>query len=489
MQRLAKTTIVFIIRFHFALHMMFVVRILTSTMVVSVAFAFLALAHVCVILIGSIELTLNPHSSMLSDVRSVQHHPADRQVQIVLNPETHCLQPTFVVRLSGTALYMAELESHNDMLYTFRHPCIVDNGTYHIEMVRLYCDTFNPSNYSTLCVDSPLHSQNVVNLPYSVHLDAESDCAVRPRWRWHSYNNKAAHIPALLPTRHQRTMTELKRGEHCESGWIPGYCNDFAESDVVQYLKYDWVDAPDWQSLVAPAIATAVNATLPVIRICYVGDSHARELFNAAVRLPQNKHKMVHIRLSKALPSMFNESVLAQHMCSVAVITFGQWMFSNKVPPITMGRYALEVRKIMLQLTPSTYSGSTKIFFRTENLNGLGARYASCPPTDYRSLPAIQMVNKVLYALAQKLDIDFIDMTHIQMVHWDGAPDFNHPTSKVFTAEVEWILYTVLNTTLHKGYNLTTYGLHEEPHHIQSSVFQDNLDLSTALKALAAPAQ
>jgi hypothetical protein len=84
------------------------------------------------------------------------------------------------------------------------------------------------------------------------------------------------------------------------------------------------------------------------------------------------------------------------------------------------------------------------------NYNGLSAMHVACPPYDHRTMPVVDMINRILRTLSQQSGVPLIDTTHIMGPLWDSAQDYNHPVGKVFTAEIEWILHALLSSTAHR---------------------------------------
>lgn len=160
------------------------------------------------------------------------------------------------------------------------------------------------------------------------------------------------------------------------------------------------------------------------------------------------------------VPPQFNMSALSYYQCSVAVITYGQWLASMQTGvPYTRTRYKKEMNALMLSLSSAKFNGPTKIFFRSENYNGLGYYYTRCPPIDYRTVPVIDMMNSVQRELTLLHNLSFIDMNHIMGSMWDSAADYRHPTGKVFDAEIEWIVYSVFDTYNKRGESINMYIL------------------------------
>ena len=102
--------------------------------------------------------------------------------------------------------------------------------------------------------------------------------------------------------------------------------------------------------------------------------------------------------------------------------------------------------RIMMQKTlPPYYNGTSKVFMRSVNYNGMSVAITHCPPYDHRSPPVIDMMNSVLHRLTMELKIPYIDTNDIMGPMWDSAQDYCHPKGKVFTAEVEYILHYIFS--------------------------------------------
>jgi len=153
--------------------------------------------------VESSELALNPQATLLSEVHSVKHNETSRRVVISLAENRRCLQPTFMVRLSGTSLYILDLVHHNMSKpnVVFSYPPLVDVGTYFLEVLTLYCDTLIPNDIKSMCLVHPKDGKNVLTLPYQFEVRSpEPSPHIHNRPRWVLHENAT---PALLHTRYQ----------------------------------------------------------------------------------------------------------------------------------------------------------------------------------------------------------------------------------------------------------------------------------------------
>jgi hypothetical protein len=413
------------------------------------------------------ELQLNPNSSLLVDIEKIAHNSTSRHIVVRLKEERRCKRPIFVIRLSGTALFLTWVEKRTKTSVFHTYPLIVDRGKYYIEVLALYCDGFDPEGFEGKCMEPVENGRNVVTLPYATYLHPSDGARRRPRW---VQPNPALAAP--LPTRYQMLIGKSPRGASCKPNFHKTHC-DSDPADITQHLSYAWADAPTFTgpltvllkrstssaaadtSVVAGGTATGAS-TDKVINICFVGDSHARDLVLYARLLKEPLSRVEIIRINSYFPQMFNTSIIDEYHCSIAVVSYGQWPLSvNLGKPWTKSRYSAEMRKMME--TVKRYQGNCKFFIRSENYNGLGSYYTHCPAWDHRSIPAIDMINHASQQLARELQLDFIDLTHINGPLWDSSWDFCHPQGHVYAAELSWILTRAFSVLVRRNEAVTLY--------------------------------
>ena len=418
------------------------------------------------------RIPLNPNSTIFKDIDSIAFDNATNEIIIALGLWRKCDKPTFLVRLSGKALYKLELERHDhrnrkpiplaktkefffprESIYHYKVPPILDTGLYFVEVVVLLCTTFDPNSFKDVCLEEVQDGLNIVNLDYSMKLSASSARAQSSTQS--SVNNDTALSSrwVLLDdanTKMLRTRYQHRKCDHNQ------YCEPNRE-EVAQHLQYEWVDAPDWKVAWKQVISRhkestklGVKETKTYVTVCFVGDSHAREI---STHFPKIDNGLVlPIFIEAKYPHTFNVAALAQHQCTYAVVAFGQWLVSySEDVPYTAKQYTTAMTTMMQQVSAPTYNGTTKTFFCSINYNALGAYITTCPPFDHRSPPVIDMLNQVLINLCKKFKFDFIDMNKIMGPMWDSALDYCHPRGKVFIAEGEWILHHLFASTLTRG--------------------------------------
>ena len=396
---------------------------------------------VCTSIAATVDLPLNPQTPFIREVLSIQHDINNREIKIQLKPVRRCFKPTFRVRLSGTSLYILDLKKVESNELVFAYPELTDAGQYFVEVIALLCTHFNPDAFVDTCLEDVSEGRNVVTLPYAFEIEtqevAQPVAQMRPRWVL-TNTSKAS----ILPTRYQKTDCYTQA-----SGW----CHTKPE-DLAQHNLYEWVDKPNITEAIQDVIALSNNGKIepvekPFIHVCIVGDSHARDMVKYGSQLAI---KDVEFSLLNTLfPQEFDVNFFHKRNCSFGIVTYGQWpgSFNTNGHPHSKTMYEAEMRKVMTRLQKYDQNW-TQVFVRSVNYNALMARQTSCPPVDFRSPPLIDMYNDVLRQLAKELGVAFIDLNHIIGPMWDGAPDWIHPLARVYTAEVQWILHSALQTSL-----------------------------------------
>eukprot|EP01032_Pedospumella_encystans_P016087 gene16087-18369_t len=365
-----------------------------------------------------LQLELNPHAPLASDLESIHHDIHACQIIVKLQPSRRCRKPTLRIRISGTSLLIMKLDETtataeaDKLVYTY--PQLVDEGVYFVEVLVLFCTSFDPEHFYNTCLENGEGGSNIVTLPYSFHVAANETAEKRnlPRWVLSDKQN-----PTILTTRYQKRACMLNNH--------PAPCGE-SHADVLPYDVYDWVDGPGY------AVELAEVLTL----------SRTEE---------ENKESIT--------AEQFEIDWLKSYQCSYAVVTYGQWPASERVNghPYPQSKFQEEMRRVVTLLQKYDPK-QTQVFLRSINYNGLGARHTACPPGDFRSPPVIDMYNSVLRKLVKELNVPFIDLIHIIGPKWDAAQDWSHPVGKVATAEIEWILYKSFHYSVQRKMGVVLYA-------------------------------
>jgi hypothetical protein len=435
---------------------------MTAHRILGLLYAFAVAKCIC----ERIPVPINANCSFHSSLGSVTHDTDARQIIIDMHTRRRCENPTFHVRLSGTALYLLNLVKHDyaalaerdtysfisrrKNTYYFSYPELQDSGTYFLEILILFCGGFDPLNFENVCIEDHWHDRNVVNQPYSFEYTRPvtmNTAAKRPRWLL-QHGDNLPYAPSLLPTRYQhRYCGEQQLCEH-----------EHLELELWQYKLYDFVDAPDWRGVYSRLLerlrsAPSSNASTAssTTTVCFVGASHARDLTLHAQNLTARDPSLQFEHVEAKYPVDFSAALLrATYPCDYAVIGFGQWPVSWATPhPCNSECYLRAMKTVIGSITKSAYQGPVRVFMRSVNYNGMGTVVTACPPYDHRSPPVIDMMNHILVELTAAHGVDYIDLNHIMGPMWDSALDYCHPRGKVFTAEAEWVLNHIFTAALH----------------------------------------
>jgi len=380
--------------------------------------------------IGSDSLSLNPGATLFNDVKSVVHNTKTRLVTVSLAEGRKCAKPTFLARLSGASLHLLEVVQRHTTTDTvvFGYTSRQDVGIYFLEVLTMYCETFQPDSFSNMCLVPPFDGRNVLTLPYSFNISSvQPNKPLLPRW----VLQKNA-TSALLPTRYQK---------QCGGSFCPSQ-----ESDIARHNLYHWTDKLPYEHLLQKTVEWGLSnltsrTSVESITICMVGDSHAGSIARHGNSL--NLSRVNFELVPNRYPQLFEASLLEN--CTYAVLGYGQWPLSLWMGgnPYNGSRFELEIRRVLRDVVSSP-ALRTQVFMRSMNVNALGFRHTRCPAYDFRNPPVVMMYNDILSRLCAEHNVPFIDMRPVQTPLWDIALDWSHPHGRVFTAEAEHIVHSVL---------------------------------------------
>jgi hypothetical protein len=269
-------------------------------------------------------------------------------------------------------------------------------------------------------------------------------------------------------------ITEARsKGLTCAAMYNKDYC--ITDRSIARtYASYSWTDTRKRQWLsIAHTVKTDVASlsSLPTrgrgrpqqvnikgrVNICFVGDSHSRELFYVAQRRFGRSRLVTYTFVATTFPLLFSADQLQRNMCSVAVMCFGQWPLSQFAEsPVTIDAIRSEFQAAFVEAKKAT----ARVFFRSENYNGLGAHIRLCPHQDHRTPPAFDALNNAVRELCSETKgrVPFIDLSAVIGPMWDAAVDFCHPDAPVLHAEVEVILHTVFSHLRDHHLTVQTYA-------------------------------
>jgi hypothetical protein len=427
----------------------------------------------------------NPNCSLSIDIAAIEHDEEERTVKIQYHSSRTCTEPSLILRLSGTALYILNYHGLVHDTQTYRYPSLVDGGMYFLEAVVLFCSQNRLDAVVPCAVDSHYNHNILTGLYSFVATGADALATVRrhhPRW---VLKADLRNQPKPLVTRHMLLATEAHDlGKQCSV--IHGYCYA-AKEDTVAYDEYEWTDGPTtWVSDAKEAFdllgttgmdgfpnttATTISEkdSIPqVLNICFVGDSHSRMLYMAAYMRYQTRFKLEWLMTTYILshyPPAFDPIAFTERRCSVAVMAFAIWPLMTThmatTLPYTAQRHLSQTEAMLQRI--KQHLGATHVFMRSENINGQGPGVDQCPPVDRRSPPAFDALNRATRQASEAHGFPFIDLDHIIYPMWDAAPDFCHPTWTVFDAEIHHIMHKMFTHIRKQRRKVLTFPAHLFP--------------------------
>ena len=186
-------------------------------------------------------------------------------------------------------------------------------------------------------------------------------------------------------------------------------------------------------------------------KICFVGQSHSREIIvhltNSGVFFG------VAVQIEAKFPADFNTAVIEQvrvEACTVIVLGIGQWPAGYPGgEPFGFDEYAEEMfvslTNFRVQLKELYGTHRPHIFVRSVHENPLGNQISKCPPTDWRNPEVIRIYNEILEGVCSRVGLHFIDTNEIIQPLWDSAEDWCHYTGFVGKADalaIARVVYT-----------------------------------------------
>jgi hypothetical protein len=302
-----------------------------------VLFGWLLISLVTVVTVATLhDIPLNPQSSLFDSIECVWLDDIQRVVVIKMKVIRRCENPTFVVRLSGTALYWLKKHKQDytpfvrtvganpmaarENIYYFSYPPIADGGDYFLEVLCIYCTEFDPNNYLNVCVEN--YKYRDIILPKALPLKCDSALlnGTSPRWKL-AANGSAG----FMPTRYQKLSCARKTHPVCK-----GYDTQAELNSMLQHRLYDWVGGPNWRDVLPAGVP----------KICMVGCSHARDLHEHGCLMDRKRELYSFIHIDSRFPNTFDLRLLEKSECDYAIMGYGQWMVATQTyPPCTQDCY------------------------------------------------------------------------------------------------------------------------------------------------------
>lgn len=414
-----------------------------------------------------VEISRNENATLAGDILSISHLPEHSRVDVKLRAGARCPRPFLIGRLSGPALVELEWTWINNSVdetsimegtYKANMP-----GQYFLEIVAVFCDDFfydlsniddgadrpiNTTeqsamevNFKGTCVEDSSH-QRITAINASIWVnEAASAFGERSRQNlqgyWQRSSDYSADAIQPLFTRHQPHACVRNSSAPCQ-----------VVTEVERFQPYDF----KWSTPYTHLHNTTSLAQETQTTVCFLGYSHSRKLWLAAEQLNLTlANRKINVStgwIRGKFPWQVKGEVYEPLVqgCHKLVVAVGQWPASEKRgSPTLLSTYYNQTRKMFSSLKASkNITSQMEIYARPIHYNPLGFLQTICPPQNWRSPLVIDGYNKVIKRVCAELDVPYIDVNFVLAPLWDHASDWCHLDSKVQTAELMYILASVL---------------------------------------------
>jgi len=253
-----------------------------------------------------------------------------------------------------------------------------------------------------------------------------------------------------------------------------------------RYLSYTYRWNEPYADLNLPGLAAAPldpggaggsNETQSVVRVCFVGSSHSRELNDTCGKLlleASSSGLVVSERLSSCAWLKYDypwdltagnvRKNLKAEGCTHAVVGLFQWYFSYMNYLWTtkggLGGFADRMTEAVGLLAEAARDPGLPLFrrvvLRSAHPNGLGFRHVKCPPADRRTYPNAEIATSIVRDIAAAVDAargeeaavttTFVDTRFLIDPVWDSQQDLSHYKNEIAEQEARFILREILMT-------------------------------------------
>jgi hypothetical protein len=303
-------------------------------------------------------MEIDYNSTLGKDVAEIIHYRRNATVVVTMHHNASCRHPVLRGRLSGPALTILEWERHTVQNRTTRLMGRYDHHLLptgmllcYVEIIALLCEEWDyDTNFQPICLEDPERhrvtvrnaSITVLPQPPAAVVVADNDAYVAVIGRWvrkkHPDDDNESSIDENrqpLYTRWQRKKCGPHKTDYCpeepgsldrfqpyEFMWQQQEQNEDGGSSLEEQIQKLWWDNNN---------NDASNATT-TRRLCYVGDSHAEQLFKST-KLLLSKGTKQNVTGAVAhyyaqYPQHVNRQMLQDMIkdhCQHVVIGIGQW--------------------------------------------------------------------------------------------------------------------------------------------------------------------
>ena len=407
------------------------------------------------------EIAINANSSLGKDIQAIRHYPHLNQIEIVLKNDgsRRCENPVFRGRLSGQSLSIIDWKKsqNNSDIYLGNYSDLnMNSQLYFIEIIVLFCNEIHfLSDFKEECLENPNTHRitvdgakiNVLKYPYVKKNYTSS--SIPKLGFWMGKRNES--VP--LYTRYQDPNCRLPAAcdRLSKTEYIPFFCDKkcLETTDTSRFHPYHFVWNNESHSSLEIDFLERGDKKY---RVCFLGASQSRVLTLHCNQLlsASNTSSINCIHIDIKYPKDINATSIKEHVldekCTHLIIGVGQWSAGwpeNK--PTLFPDYKHQMREALNTIQNLTQNTKIAIFLRSIHYSGINYAISACPPSDWRSIPVIDMYNEILKNIAQSTTgITYLDTNSIIGPLWDSAPDYFHFSNKVGMVEAIYLLREVI---------------------------------------------
>jgi len=384
-------------------------------------------------------IALHPESTVLDDIRSIEHIPEEASIRITLKQGARCTHPSLMGRLSGPALFSIHwkppMETTDGVLLSGNYVSPI-NGTFFLEIIVIHCDSrifCGNNSIATECMeDATRHRLTADGSNITVARNENAWNLADGFWIDESYK-ESRDRPLYTRVQH---FADPPRQAAPKNAWV------YMHTRRMQ-SRYTF----RWKERIE--VLHQSNLT----RVCFLGDSHSRISVlatNETLGITGASHNVEALHLLVEYVTDFlkesSDMEAALKQCDRIVMAIGQWDFSHQHgrAPVSFDEYEESIDqtlKKLHQLVPNV-----PILGRNIHFNGLGKKYIKCPPWDWRSPTSIREMTRIVRnAFASHGEqFSFVDTNFIVEPMWDGAEDWSHLETPARAAETLYLLLEAL---------------------------------------------
>jgi len=385
----------------------------------------------------AILLDINPDSTIATDIVNIVHLPNECKIVINLKRQRRCTHLQLIGRLSGLALTKitwGKVFEDNNQEFLVGNYIVPVPGLYYIEIIVNMCKELEyDTNFRNICLEDP-------NRHRLTSKDATIDAILLRDNHLHYSINKTSAIgywynvrekPNPLYTRYQPPFCRNRQNLQDPS------CKN--ATDLSRFSPYEFQFTKE----------ISLEKRLENIRghkICFVGASHNQLIVRRAEmfrNLLQNHSIVLDFDRANFISDLDENKIqiLIEKGCTKVIMATGQWDAGwPKLAPTLFSKYEEQLEMAIRMMVMMFHGTNIDLYFRSTHYNPIGYEIGSCPPTNWRSPPVIDMYNQITKRVCNKFKIPLIETNDIIGIMWDRAADWCHYEDVSSDMEILYIL-------------------------------------------------